>query len=190
MYYTTPTFVHLKGVASFVPPRNQYYPLDVGYSLGGVAINDTSQGLASHVWKSFLRGNDICVQREGLAEYEVVATLEGVIQLDLAFDQTMRPFVCFSTSEKSGYIHFNPLNSVYEIIDLPSDVRYPCCSLDYTDNSSISDIYMAYTRGGVLYYRLQRERYLIEHSIASVPVKSLVWRIGATVDGRFAYQWR
>ena len=191
MYYQPPGGPHvMTKLAEFLPPRNRHYPMDIAYCEAGPTMTKAEDGMLGYVWKAFLRGNEICVKREDLDEIHVITTKENITQLDITFDQTMRPFLCYVRDGLPYYYHFNKDDSSYSEVALDPTVTFPRCALDMPYAIPNSDIYIGYNRNGNLCYRIQRERFTREYILATIPHKSIVWRIGRTKDGRFGYQWR
>lgn len=177
-------------MAEFLPPRNRHYPMDVAYCEAGPTMTRAEDGMLGYVWKAYLDGNKVCVKREDLDEVHVITTQDNITQLDITFDQTMRPFLCYVKNDLPYYYHFNAEDSSYSEVALDPTVTYPRCALDKPDSIPSSDIYIGYHHNGNLCYRIQRERFTKEYVLATLPHKSMVWRIGRTIDGRFGYQWR
>ena len=191
MYYQPPGGPHvMTKLAEFLPPRNRHYPMDIAYCEAGPTMTKAEDGMLGYVWKAFLRGNEICVKREDLDEIHVITTKENITQLDITFDQTMRPFLCYVRDGLPYYYHFNKDDSSYSEVALDPTVTFPRCALDMPYDIPYSDIYIGYNRNGNLCYRIQRERFIKEYILATIPHKSMVWRIGRTKDDRFGYQWR
>ena len=191
MYYQPTGKPHvMTKLAEFLPPRNRHYPMDIAYCEAGPTMTKAEDGMLGYVWKAFLRGNEICVKREDLDEIHVITTKENITQLDITFDQTMRPFLCYVKDGFPYYYHFNKDDSSYSEVALDPTVTFPRCALDMPYDTPNSDIYIGYNRKGNLCYRIQRERFTKEYILATIPHKSMVWRIGRTKDGRFGYQWR
>ena len=191
MYYHPQGEPHrVTTLLEFAPPRNRHYPMNVAYCEAGEVMTKAEDGMLGYVWKAFLRGNEICVKREDLDEIHVITTKENITQLDITFDQTMRPFLCYVKDGLPYYYHFNKDDSSYSEVALDPTVTFPRCALDMPYDISNSDIYIGYNRNGNLCYRIQRERFTKEYILATIPHKSMVWRIGHTKDGRFGYQWR
>lgn len=191
MYYQPTDEPHvMTKLAEFHPPRNRHHPMDIAYCEAGPTMTNAEDGMLGYVWKAFLRGNEVCVKREDLDEVHVITTKEGITQLDITFDQTMRPFLCYVKDGLPYYYHFNKDDSSYSEVALDPTVTFPRCALDMPYDIPHSDIYIGYNRDGNLCYRIQRERFTKEYVLATLPYKSMVWRIGLTKDGRFGYQWR
>ena len=135
------------------------------FELGGVALNNPSQGLMVKPWRAFIDdlGNTY-VEAAGVPPTFVV-NLPDVSTLSLTFDQNMNVFLAFTQSGQAKFYWFDPIASAYTITNLPVGSTFPRCSLDDKRElaSSTSDIIVAYLRNGNLYFRQQRDRYLIEY---------------------------
>ena len=195
MYYQPQNTPHIatKDLYRFLAPSNRHHKMTIAYTQGGPAYADAAQGLTGYVWKAYVDEQDqIIVKREDLDELHVIATKPNITQLDLTIDQNMRPFLVYVVDGKPYYFHFNADDSTYSEVALDPSIKFPRCELDMRENHNIpnSDIILGYTRDGNLCYRLQRERFLQEHIIATDQKKTMLWRIGRLVDGRFGYQWR
>lgn len=191
--YTQIKVGNLGGV-DFLPPRAYHYGMLEAYSDGGPTISKVEDGLTGYVWHTYLDRDKVYIQREDLPESQpmLLITHKGITQIDVTFDQTMRPFLVFVADGGANYLHFNAITNAYDVVKLPDTVISPRCELDYRKVQDIprSDIILGYTNAGKLCYRLQRERFLKEHKIAEDPKKTLLWRIGRLTDGRFGYLWR
>lgn len=191
MYYQPPNQPHvMTKLAQFKAPRNRYYPMTVAYCEAGPTITRAEDGMTGYVWYAYLDGNKLCVKREDLDEVHVITEQANITQLDITFDQNMRPFLCYVKNNLPYYYHFNKEDSSYSEVALDPTVTFPRCALDMPYDIPNSDIYIGYNRDGNLCYRIQRERFTKEYILATISHKSMVWRIGRTKDGRFGYQWR
>lgn len=135
---------------------------DVEY--GGVAINDASQGSAVKLWTAEYRNGDVLLWADDVPE-TVLFNRSGITQIALAFDQLMAPFIAFEDSGGVAYWWFNPKTAQHEFSGyLPAGSTRPRATLDDTRYlaNSWSDIILAYMRGGHLYYRQQRDNYVVE----------------------------
>lgn len=193
MYFLGDGYHHKRSKSHrFRPPRDRHHPMTVAYCDGGPVLNDATQGLTGYVWHAYVDNDQIIIKRDDQDTTHVVTTKALVTQLDFTFDQNMRPFVTYVSAGKPFYYHFNAEDSSYSEVALPPTVTFPRCELDERETEYIpnSDIILGYMREGNLCYRVQRERFLKEHIIATDPNKKMLWHIGRTTDGRFAYYWR
>lgn len=179
--------------ATFHQPRGRFYGLRRAYSRGRASLGATGSDY-TYVWVGeIVRGVGVRLYREDDPSISYDISIAGEItQFDFCFDQTMRPFVCYMVGGKSYYYHFDFYTDSYNAIELPADVSSPRCAIDVerADYAPQSDVLLFYSRAGGLYYRVQSERYNKERLIAADPKKSLVWRVGLTVDNRLCVQWR
>lgn len=195
MYYQPPsaTYSIVSNNNSFLSPRNRHCRMTTAYCDGGPELFNSKAGITGYVWVAFVDSIDnITVKREDSDEKYVVTTRANVSQLDLTFDQNMRPFLTYVVDDIPYYFHFNSHDSSYSEVALDTSIRFPRCELDMRDVQDIpnSDIILGYIRDGNLCYRVQRERFLQEHIIATDSNKTMLWRIGRLLDGRFGYHWR
>lgn len=193
MYYQPEGLPYKKTtLIKFKPPRNRHYSMNVAYAEGGATLNDASNGLSGYIWKVYIKNNSVYVKREGENIEHKIFDKADITQIDLTFDQNMRPFICYVANNLPYYYHFNAEDSSYSEVALPPEIKFPRAAITHHEshNIPVSDIILAYTREGNLCYRIQRERYKKEYIIATDPKKSMLWRVGLTTDGRFGYQWR
>lgn len=137
--------------------------------LGGVAINDGSQGLSNWVWT-------VNVEPDGAVklwkEGEVATTIlvqPDIVDIALAFDQNMQPVLAWESDTGGLFLYwFNPVlqNFVTDSFGLG---RNPRLAMDDKRTLSLgtSDVIFAYISGGKLCYRMQRDRFLTEYIVAT-----------------------
>lgn len=133
----------------------------VDYELGGVGLSDPSQGLLVQQWTLRYEGGDFLLSAENVPE-TLLFSRPGVVQIGLAFDNNMAPFVAFEDAGGVAYHWFDPQQGQFVISDyLPAGSHSPCCTLDEKREllDSWRDIILAYLRDGNLYYRQQRDNY-------------------------------
>lgn len=180
-------------VYRFVEPKRRHHNMRVAYAEGGEVIADATKGLTGYTWKAYADINSrVYVGREDSGNPVYIFQGDDITQVDLTFDQNMRPFIAYVDKGRANYYHFSRATSSYARVPLPIGWTFPRCELDMRDTKDIpnSDIILGYIRGDKLCFGIQRERYLTERVVATDPKKSMLWRVGKTVDGRFAFQWR
>lgn len=173
--------------AELLSPRDVAYSPRTNYSLGGVQINDPSQGLQTNVWVGEQVDGTIYLSTDGVAPTPVV-TDTGITEFQFTFDQNMRPFVCWVAEGQSKFYWYNSLTEDFEITLMDPDVVNPRCVLDDPRDSQLtaSDIILAYLRGTSLYFRAQRDRYQVEYFLRD-GVEELV-SLGMGVNNRLQFQ--
>lgn len=158
-------------------------PLDylVDYEVAGDALFDGTKGMRVRQW--YCRA---IAERDGLGNiaqshvqvrasgkgWETILTRPGteIVEVCIAFDNNMAPFVGFVESDGRAYRWwFDSLVSDMVLTELPSGTKSVRACIDEKDPllQAVSDICFFYIRGGALYASYQRERYQQEHEIIS-----------------------
>lgn len=156
--------------AYYLNPDNLEYSRTISYELGGVALNDPSMGLMVQTWTLQL------VNIIGYTTYNVVVYDEAgvstelfsgvnILDVSLAFDHNMRPFVAFMENGVAKFRWFDTTVNDQVITELPAGSQYPKCCMDdkRITQAGTSDIILSYVRAGNLYFRQQRDRYQVEY---------------------------
>ena len=175
----------------FSYPRSKNYPLTESWESGGVALSDPSEELTNYVWQAWTDGTSIKVKRDDLDTHHVILMDSDITEIDLTFDQNMRPCIAYVANGISK-LYWYDTQQGEQVIDEYPDIRNPRVSLDDKRRFNVanSDIIFAYQKGDNLCYRIQRERFTDEHVLATNPKKRLLWRIGMGRHGRFLFYWR
>lgn len=164
-----------------------YDPL-VAYEWGGVAIEDVSQGLGSHLWELTYDSDTGDVKRNRVGQLaQTVFNAANLVRLGLSFDQNMHPCYVWE-SGVDGYVNliFYDVSVGAEATLQITGITSPCITLDdkRRDAADTSDIIFAYIRDGNIYYRQQRDRFTIERVLGSVNPTEIITRIGMSQGGR------
>lgn len=175
----------------FLYPRSKNYPLTESWDNGGVALGDSSEDLSKYVWQAWTDGTTITVKRDDLDTYHVVLMDSNITEIDLTFDQNMRPCIAYVANGISK-LYWYDTQQAKQVIDEYPLIRNPRVSLDDKRrfNTGGSDVIFAYQRGSKLYCRVQRDRFTVEHELATNTKKRLLWRIGMGRNNRFLFYWR
>lgn len=186
-----PYIKEVKTLDEFIYPRSKNYPLTESWELGGVALSDPSEDLTKYVWQAWTDGTTITVKRDDLDTYHVVLMDSNITEIDLTFDQNMRPCIAYVANGISKLYWYDTQQSK-QVIDEYPDIRNPRVSLDDKRRFNVanSDIIFAYQKGDTLCYRVQRERFTIEHVLVTNSKNRLLWRIGMGQYNRFLFYWR
>lgn len=139
----------------------------IDYEMGGIALQDPSQGLRFKLWT--VRYNqstgDVLLSAPAVPE-SVAFNRPNVTELSLSFDQNMNPFIAFVQAGAARFWWYDPIVSgqVFEESLIASGIT-PRCTLDdkRPTQTGNSDIILAYVRAGSLYFRQQRDRYTVEY---------------------------
>lgn len=178
-------------------PSNLLVPLRQNlledYEWGGIALNDSSQGLKIVIWKCFYNenSNTICLKRVDSEEIHEILQIPNVTSIGLAFDQNMKPQICYVTNNSSRYYWYDSYITGYATLELETSKNI-CVSLDDNRPSQvlISDIILAYQRNNKLYFRQQRDRYQTEYILDSENITSQLWQIGMNFGNRFQFMFK
>lgn len=172
--------------AEFVAPLDEpYTPLEESV-LGGTAVGNGSAGRQVQKWSVFYDGTAIRVASEG-GPVEFSLTVPGVLTVSLAFDTNMAVAVAYQTAVGANLHFYNGVLGAYDTMTI---VGATSCRAGLDDqrqfNESASDVIFSYTLDDVLYYREQRDRYLVERVVG--PSIGILLRTGQNVLNRF--QWK
>ncbi|MGP5103609.1 hypothetical protein ACTXJH_06545 [Psychrobacter celer] len=175
----------------FLYPRSKNYPLTESWENGGVALSDPSEDLTKYVWQAWTDGMTIAVKRADLDAYNVVLMDSNITEIDLTFDQNMRPCITY-VADGISKLYWYDAQQAKQVIDEYPLITNPRVSLDDKRRFNVanSDIIFAYQREDKLCYRVQRERFTVERVLATNPKKRLLWRIGMGSSNRFLFYWR
>lgn len=180
----------------FVEPRDKHYPLDISYDKGGIAISDISQGYLYQNWLAFVEGNDIVIRTVTSTQERYRITCYGKpTEIDLTFDQNMRPVVAYQVGT-TGYVYsFHIELGDYSHTSF-NNIRNPRVALDdkRTISLSQSDIIFGFMYENKLCFKVQRDRWLKtvvlkDYSLTHTNQRYL-WRIGMTKENRFGFYVR
>jgi hypothetical protein len=157
--------------------------------MGGVALNDPSQGLRVREWTLYLEGENVTVSAEDVTPV-VLFTGANITELSLAFDQNMNPVVAYVQAEQAKLYWFDPTIPGYTATVIDEAIT-PRVALD--DKRELfepsSDVILGYIKNGNLYFRAQRDRYLIEYLLKS-DVNATLVTVGMAVNNRFKFKLR
>lgn len=176
--------------APFAWPDSQRLTFVEDFEAGGVAVQDTSQGLSAYRWRCFIGQTGIHIQRDGLAD-QVWVTVSGVLEVALAFDQNMRPAVAWRLDNGRIYLNWYDTQIAQYVTTDFGLAKNPRLTLDDKRATQIasSDVIFAYMRDGSIYYRMQRDRYQTEYQIASGLNSKIVLRnIGMATNWRLQFE--
>ena len=162
------------------------------YETGGIAITDSSQGLAVQTWRGRLLSDTVTLTPENIGGYTgvvhvvldvpdnpvispfVVLSDIGITEFSCTFDQLMRPIVSFVQSGRTMLYWYDTTVESFVISDYGVNVTSPKVTLDDKRASQVSDsdVIFAYIENNKLYFRAQRDRftvaYLLHDGIAAL----------------------
>lgn len=165
------------------------------YELGGIALQDPSKGLEYQPWYGYWEPSDSTVYLQPNMDGPKIAifTEPNVFEFSFTFDQNMR--YCAGTLLTNGNFNlrwYDTAAAAYVITPFAGiegfklaldDKRQPIVA------SGASDIIFTYISDQKLYFRAQRERFLIQHLLTdNLPKNLMIANFG--MNERFRMQWR
>lgn len=147
----------------YLPPDDEVTNTTVDFEMGGVAVQDPSQGLNTYRWEIRIRGFDAVLKREG-AEELVLFSVSDMREIALAFDQNMRPHVAYKTGDGSVRLRWFDSTLQQYVTTNFGAANNPRVALDdkRVGADTTSDVVLAYLRNSNLCVRLQRDRFSVE----------------------------
>jgi hypothetical protein len=145
------------------------------WETGGVNHDDPSQGLRVKIWHGWIEDNKyIFIESSDVAPL-LVYTGANITEVSITFDQNMRyafAFVEDGIAKLNWYDTTIPGRTtlVFDSEELAGQILHPKITMD--DKRGMAeggnDILYAYLRGGELYYRQQRDRFVVERWLANI----------------------
>lgn len=160
-------------------------------TLGGIAIQDISEGLNYQVWEIYYESPFIKIKGLTTGNVIILEEVQGVVELSLAFDLNMNIAYTYVTGDKSYLRYYDATTQNLQTMEL---IHCKSPRLTYDDlrsmQNQVSDIVCAYINvsNNTLCYRLLRDRYTIEHPLQEVPENARLIRIGMTEGLRLQFK--
>lgn len=141
------------------------------FESGGIGLQNPNEGLDVQLWK--LRYDELT--GEFLLSAPTYPETSQFVRFDvsyvsLSFDSNMNPFISFTEAGVSKFWWFNTVNEQQEFEEsLIATATSPYATLDdkrLLENTSRDNL-LFYVRSGALYFRAQRDRYLVEYLLAT-----------------------
>lgn len=173
-----------------VPRRNL-----IDYELGGVAIQDPSQGLQVQAWKCFYNKleSKVYVTPMVTDPNTAIELFEesGIVELSIAFDQNMRWLCVYVLNTGQCKLRWYDASiGNYAIRDMGMEIISPMLAMDdkRAQLVSDSDVLLTYiTKSKKLCVRAQRERFNTEH-VLKTDIKGRIYNFGMTNKLRLEWQ--
>lgn len=139
----------------------------IDYELGGIALQNISQGLKYQIWTIEVQGSDVVLYPENDPTNTIILFTESFIsEIALAFDQLMNVVVTYVASGTAKLRWYNTNVENYVTTTLSGGSRSPVIALDDKRANATStgnnDILVFYIRGNTVYYVQQRDLYGVE----------------------------
>jgi hypothetical protein len=134
---------------------------------GPVGVADPSQGLLVKLWTARAEGANVYVSAPDVPEFLFYTHTHTLTRISGAFNQNGLLHLGFSDTQPLTFLYwYDNLASGMVLTTMSSDVSSPCLTLDDARpfNIPASDVIFAYIRADVVRYRIQRERFEVEHT--------------------------
>lgn len=181
---------------SFLYPSNLSTTNLSWFENGGIAIQDTSQGLEYQAWKGYWDPDDQTVYLvPGIDGTPIpILSQSDVVEFSFCFDQNMRYILSLLLSDGTLNLHwFSPITGTY-VVTSYTDVQSAALTLDdkrsQSSEAGSNDAILSYIKlGGDLVFRMQRDRYEVEYPLSTgVKPGYRITNFGMTKIWRL--QWR
>lgn len=180
--------------SAFLPPRDiqKNLRLPIDYEMGGIALQDASQGLQVQVWKGEVIGDDVWFSAPSVPP-TLVYSEPGITELSITFDQNMQPFIAYMVRhETCKFRWFDGTISQFVVTTLPAGSFSPRATMDdkrpIASDLGWNDIIVTYIRDGVIYFRKQRDRYTVEYPFATGFNSHVIGNFGMNLNYRLQWQ--
>jgi hypothetical protein len=157
-------------IGQLIEPKDEPFDPRISRHRGGVAIGDSSKGLNFQTWTLQIDNDDLKLSTS-FSPPTVVLTVPGVSECGLAFDQNMRIAIAYQLAESSNLYYYDSILGAYTTLTIPDGRFARAITDDVRDVSNVTnanDVLFFYVLNDVLCMRVQRERFLIEHSLRNV----------------------
>lgn len=173
-------------VRAFIDPYGRPYDPAIGWSPGGINLNNGAQGREVQLWYATFNATHILIHKEFGGLQSSIA-IPGVQAVSLAFDSNMQPTLAYKDAGGQRLRFFDAAVSDFTTITQAAATSGLVALDDIRDaNSENSDVIWGYTRDGNLYYRVQRERYITERLVG--PVRGPLINMGPTDERRLMFR--
>lgn len=139
----------------------------IDYELGGISLQDSSQGLMVQTWRCWFDRDSASVMVEAPNTPPTkIFDQSGITWISFSFDQNMRWCAVYTLSNGESFLRwYDSLAGDYAITELQTGVKSPFLTLDDKRQyqSGNSDIILAYIQNQSVILRVQRERFQVPH---------------------------
>jgi len=154
-------------IGSLLPPDNMPKRPTIDYELGGIGLQDSSQGLRVQTWRCWFErdAGAVMVEAPNTPSAKIFDQTQ-ITWLSFCFDQNMRWCAVYTVADGQSYLRwYDSLAGDYAITALQAGVISPFLSLDDKRQyqTGLSDIVLAYIQNQSVIIRVQRERFQTAH---------------------------
>lgn len=180
-------------IVGIILPPNNSPKFDLSdWEMGGIALENPQEGANVKPWKATYNPvtSDITLESAGDPPM-VVLNKPGIQWLSFCFDQNMRYVFTWTLANGKGYLYwYDPQQEAYSELLLGDGIVTPHLTLDYKliKNYAGNDVILTYLQQGSLILRVQRERFITEHVLATgVGLTKRIRNFGMSTKSRL--QW-
>jgi hypothetical protein len=177
----------------YLPPIDRPRDDDEDWTIGGVALNDTSQGNRVQAWHLTYSDPVFTVTPELIGPAVPIHSAAGCTEVALAFDANMDYVLLYTQAGQLKLRWFDITAGMHVITDLEANARTGRCDLDDSRPLQIQigtpDVIVAYFLDDKLVERHQRERYGELHILASGFTDETLYRCGMNRSNRFQFSY-
>jgi hypothetical protein len=149
-----------------VGAQRNYTEMLIDFEDGGIALNDPSEGYLYQRWTGIVTGNKIYFSAPN-TESTLIYTGTNITEMSFTFDQNMNPAIAMIDAGNLNLYWYD--STIEDMTTTTFNGTMPRIALDdkrRTQNAS-NDVVFIYVRNGVLYMRVQRDRYGVEYTLKS-----------------------
>jgi len=165
------------------------------YELGGVALQDPTQGLQVRVWRGYWNPEDSTAYLVTWPEGSPIPifTEPDVFEFTFSFDQNMRwTAACLLRNGLCKFRRYDTVTNTYVTDTFTGFTGLKLALDDKRTNQTLSgrtDVLLTYLKGSTLYYRQQRDRFETERVLQTdLPANLRITNFG--MNNRLRMQWR
>lgn len=156
------------------------------YEIGGPTLQVAVQAQRSTLWRATYDGNNIMASSGGPAA--VIVAAPNLTYLAFGLDNSMRTVTAWNNGDGKVYLNFyDGTLPGYTTVSFVGD--NPQCGMDDNrfDQTANADVILTYTRAGILYMRMQRDRYLTEYALGATPGVGVLAKQGMNTHYRMEF---
>jgi hypothetical protein len=179
---------------TYLFPINQDRGLLDDWTLGGVALNDTSQGNQVQAWHLTYSDPNFTVTPEDTGPPVVLSfTAASCTEVALAFDANMDSVLFYTQAGQLKLRWFDITAGMHVVTDLEANARTGRCDLDDSRPLQIQigtpDVIVAYFIDDMMVHRRQRDRYNRLYELTSGLPTEIMHRCGMNRVNRFQFSY-
>ncbi len=163
-------------------------------TIGPMAIQDTSAGLTNKYWAAYFNTTTKNLTLLDVAQGASTVILnepDSITHIALAFDQNANDTYAWITGAGELKVRWFDASISGDAVVSLGQAQSVVMTMDtkYYPASSDSDILLFYIRGNAIYYRVQRDKYLIEYATPVTTGANKLLDSGTRKDYRFQVRW-